>query len=530
MPTPKAPTLKAILDAHLRAAPHDLLASIVVFLVALPLCMGIAIASGAPPAAGLITGIIGGLVVGVLQGAPLQVSGPAAGLAVLVWEVIQTQGFAALGVIVLTAGVIQAVAALFKGGRWFRAVPPSVVFGMLAGIGILIFASQFHVMVDDRPKASGIQNVITIPLAVWKAISSDSSLPHRYAGLTALITIVTMVAWGQMPARVRLIPAPLVSVVVASTVAYLFKFPIAHVNVPSSLFSSVAFPTSASLSLFASPTMWSTALAVAAVASAETLLCATAVDRLHSGPRTQYNRELFAQGVGNMLCGLLGALPMTAVIVRSTANVQAGGRTRLSTFLHGVWIFTLVVALPQVLLLIPISSLAAILVVTGYKLVNPTTVKELYRYGKSEVAIYGATVVAIVATDLLKGVLFGFALAVVKILYRMSHLEIAVYDNPDERRTILHLRGSATFFRLADIAEVIESIPPQREVHVRFDELTYLDHAILELLISWEKQHSSQGGTLIVDWNALEERYRSTPNQRPTSKWRRNVSREAAHS
>lgn len=156
-----------------RAFPQDLLASVVVFLVALPLCMGVAIASGAPPAAGLITGIIGGIVVGVLQGAPLQVSGPAAGLAVIVWELIQRHGFPTLGVIVLAAGVIQAVAAVLGGGRWFRAVPPSVIYGMLAGIGVLIFASQFHVMVDDRPKGSGLMNLISVPLAVWKGVMPD---------------------------------------------------------------------------------------------------------------------------------------------------------------------------------------------------------------------------------------------------------------------------------------------------------------------------------------------------------------------
>src|SRR5688572_21275452 len=154
----------------LRAVSRDLLASVVVFLVALPLCMGIAIASGAPPAAGLITGIIGGLVVGVIQGAPLQVSGPAAGLTVIVWQLIQHHGLPALGVMVLLAGAMQAAAALLKGGRWFRAVPPSVIHGMLAGIGVLIFASQLHVMVDDKPKSSGWMNLITIPLAVWKAL------------------------------------------------------------------------------------------------------------------------------------------------------------------------------------------------------------------------------------------------------------------------------------------------------------------------------------------------------------------------
>lgn len=496
---------------HIRRARHtvqaDILASVVVFLVALPLCMGIAIASGVPAAAGLITGVVGGLVVAIFQGSPLQVSGPAAGLAVIVWQLVETHGLPALGVIVLGAGVVQIVAALLKGGRWFRAVPPSVIYGMLAGIGVLIFASQFHVMVDDRPKGSGIANLVTVPLALWKAVASSSSLPHREAALTGVVTILVVLAWTRVPGRLRVIPSPLMGVVVATALANLLSFPIAYVTVPESLFSAVSLPNAETLRLLLSPSLWGAVLAMAAIASAETLLCASAVDRMHWGPRTQYNRELLAQGIGNSLCGLFGALPMTGVIVRSTANVQAGARTRLSAFLHGAWILILVVALPQVLRLIPVASLAAILVYTGYKLVNPATVRSLARYGRSEVAIYCITVIAIVATDLLKGVLVGFALAIAKLLYRMSNLDISVEDLPDGRRTIVHLRGSATFFRLADIAETLERIPPQREVHIRFEDLDHLDHATLELLTTWGKQHSSSGGSVIVDWDELEERY-----------------------
>ena len=492
-----------------RAFSQDLLASVVVFLVALPLCMGVAIASGAPPAAGLITGIIGGLVVGVLQGAPLQVSGPAAGLAVIVWELIQRHGFPVLGVIVLAAGVIQAVAAVLGGGRWFRAVPPSVIYGMLAGIGVLIFASQFHVMVDDSPKGSGLMNLISVPLAVWKGVMPDGGLPHQEAALTGLTTIVILVLWTQVPTRWRVVPGPLVGVVVATAVAYLFRFPIAYVSVPSRLVSSVALPTSDTLKVLLDPSIWGAALALAFVASAETLLCATAVDRMHSGPRTNYNRELFAQGIGNSLCGLVGALPMTGVIVRSSANVQAGARSRLSAILHGGWILALVVVLPEVLRLVPVASLAAILVYTGYKLVNPAMVKQLHKYGWSEVAIYGVTVVAIVSTDLLKGVLIGFGLAVGKLLYRMSRLEIALEDDAVGRRSVLHLRGSATFFRLADIGDALDRVGPNRELHIRFDDLDYLDHATLELLATWEKQHRTKGGSVIVDWDALEQRYRA---------------------
>jgi MFS superfamily sulfate permease-like transporter len=197
------------------------------------------------------------------------------------------------------------------------------------------------------------------------------------------------------------------------------------------------------------------------------------------------------------------------VIVRSTANVQAGGRTRVAAILHSVWILVLVAALPQLLRLIPVSSLAGILVFTGYKLINPAVIRQLNRYGKSEVAIFVVTALSIVATDLLKGVMIGLALAIAKLVYKMSHLEISVEDNAPENRTTLRLQGSATFFRLADIADALEKVTPERELHIRVDKLDHLDHATLELLTSWQKQHTSKGGAMVCDWQALEQRYRT---------------------
>ncbi|MFO0593928.1 MAG: SulP family inorganic anion transporter [Myxococcaceae bacterium] len=486
---------------------RDALASVVVFLVALPLCMGVAIASGAPPAAGLITGIIGGLVVGALQGSPLQVSGPAAGLAVLVWQLNQSHDAATVGVIIVAAGLIQVIASVLRGGRWFRTVPPSVINGMLSGIGVLIFASQFHVMVDDVPRAKPLLSLATIPLAIWKGITPDASLPHEEAALTGALTIVVMVLWGRAPEKLRVLPAPLAGVVVGSLLANLLSFPIAFVNVPADLLATIPHPSMATFSVLLEPAIWGAAAVLAAVASAETLLCATAVDRLHTGPRTNYDRELAAQGLGNVLCGLAGGLPMTGVIVRSSANVAAGAKTRLSAILHGAWILVLVVAFPQLLRLVPVASLAAVLVFTGYKLINPMGIKQLLKYGRVEVAIYAATVIGIVSTDLLKGVLLGLGLSVINLVVRMSRLSIRVEDEGAAGQVVVHLEGSATFIRLADIADALDGVPRGREVHVRFDRLSHLDHATLELLTSWGKQYETTGGSVQLDWEALEKRY-----------------------
>ena len=376
----------------------DFLASLVVFLVALPLCMGVAIASGLPPAAGLITGVIGGLIVGFLQGSPLQVSGPAAGLSVIVFEIVQEHGVATLGVVVLLAGLIQLVAGLLKGGRWFRAVPPSVIHGMLGGIGLLIFSSQFHVMIDDKPRANGLQNLLSIPEAIAKAVVPSADHAHGEAALIGVITIIAVVAWQRFaPKKLKAIPSALVGVLLASVIAKLAGFPIGFVQVPDSLIGEAKLPDASFFSLLTKPIIWAEALGVAVVASAETLLCSSAVDRMHEGPRTNYNRELCAQGIGNALCGLVGGLPMTGVIVRSTANVEAGAKTRRSAILHGAWILLLVAVFPGLLRLIPVSSLAAVLVYTGYKLVNPVRILELKRYGLGELFTFLLTLGAIVA-------------------------------------------------------------------------------------------------------------------------------------
>lgn len=495
---------------------QDLVASIVVFLVALPLCMGIAIASGAPPAAGLITGIVGGLIVALMAGSPLQVSGPAAGLAVIVWELIQSHGMATLGVIVLLAGVIQLIAGAARLGQWFRAVSPAVIQGMLAGIGILIFASQFHVMVDDSPRGSGLMNLATIPVAIWKGIFPLDGSVHHQAAAIGLLTIVSIVLWQLFsPRKLKVIPAPLVAVIIATIAASAFGLEIRRIDVPSNLLSAVTLPGFDVLGSIDGSIILA-ALAMALVASAETLLCATAVDQLHSGPRTKYDKELAAQGVGNMICGFLGALPMTGVIVRSSANVEAGGKTRLSAFLHGVWLLVFVAALPFVLRMIPTACLAALLVYTGYRLVNVAAIKKLATYGRGELGIYAATVIGVVTIDLLSGVLIGVGLALVKLLYTFSHLTIRTETSPDGGRTTLHLEGAATMLALPKLAKALEEVPGSTELHARIDQLDYIDHACLNLLMDWERQHQATGGQLVVDWEELTGRFRP-PAQRMSS-------------
>jgi len=497
----------------------DFLASVVVFLVALPLCMGIAIASGVPPALGLITGIIGGLVVGSLAGSPLQVSGPAAGLAVIVYDLVQSHGIEMLGPVVLLAGLLQLAAGLLRWGQYFRAVAPPVIYGMLAGIGVLIFASQFHVMVDDRPRGSGIGNLVSIPEALYKGLVPMDGSNHHLAAFVGVSTIVTILIWANFrPAKLNFVPPALVAVVVGAIVAAVGRLEINFVDVPSNLIEAVSWPTAEILWRLADPAVFAAAAALALIASAETLLCAVATDRMHDGPRTQFNRELFAQGVGNALCGLAGSLPMTGVIVRSSANVQAGAKTRLSAILHGAWLFALVVAFPAVLKSIPIAALAALLVYTGFKLVNVGQIRSLASYGRMPVAIYFSTLAGIVATDLLTGVLIGVGLSVANLIYTLAHLKIDLSFSEDTHRADLRLEGSATFLSLPRFGATLERVPTGTALHVHVDRLQHIDHACLEALHDWQKQHEKSGSSLVVEWRDLVARYGGPappPPQRP---------------
>jgi MFS superfamily sulfate permease-like transporter len=453
----------------------------------------------------LITGIIGGLVVGVLSGSPLLVSGPAAGMTVLVWELVSTHGIGMLGPIVLLAGLIQAAAGLLGLGQWFRAVSPAVVHGMLAGIGILIVASQVHVAIDDKPHGSGLHNLLAIPQSLWKALMPLADTFHHVAALVGLLTLAILVGWQFVPPKLKLVPAPLVAVVAATAVTAWLKLPIQTVSVPASLMEAISWPSLDALGKLIEGSALGTAVAIAIIASAETLLSATAVDGMHTGARTRYNRELIAQGIGNSLCGLLGALPMTGVIVRSSVNVNAGAKTRLSTIFHGLWILLFVAALPALLRWIPTSALAAMLVYTGFKLVDLKALRQLGAYGRTEIGIYLATVLGIIATNLLEGVLIGVGLAIVKLLFTFSHLEARVKVEDDGRRATLSLKGAASFVRLPQLAEALERVPVGAELHVKLDQLDFIDHACFELLESWEKQHHASGGRVVLEWEALHD-------------------------
>ena len=492
----RAAQLKAVL-------PRELLASVVVFLVALPLCMGIAIASGMPPAKGLITGIIGGLVVGWLAGSPLQVSGPAAGLAVLVFELVRQHGMAMLGPILLLAGFLQLVAGRLRLGCWFRVTAPAVVYGMLAGIGVLIVLSQVHVMLDGVPQPSGLDNLTGFPAAVAEAIPGLG----WQAGLLGLTTMLVMWAWDKLrPHKLRFVPGALLGVGLTTGASLLLALQVKRVQVPENLADAIDWLRPADLLNLADPSLLVAAFAVAFIASAETLLSAAAVDRMHNGQRSDFDKELSAQGVGNMLCGLVGALPMTGVIVRSSANVQAGATTRLSAMFHGVWLLAFVLLLSSVLQSIPVASLAGVLVYTGIKLVDLKAFRGLGRYGRMPMLTYAATALAIIFSDLLTGVLVGFGLTLAKLAWKASRLKISLIELPVAGEMELRLTGAATFLKVPALTQILSRVPAGSSVHVPLNNLSYIDHSCLELFEEWGRANAAKGSRLMIEPRGLKRR------------------------
>ncbi|WP_431045731.1 SulP family inorganic anion transporter [Streptomyces sp. P1-3] len=467
---------------------QDVLASLVVFLVALPLCVGVAVASGVPAELGLITGIVGGLVVGFMPGSAMQVSGPAAGLTVLVYEAVREFGLGMLGAIVLATGALQILLGLLRFGRWFRAISVAVVQGMLAGIGLVLVFGQLYTMAEAKQPRSGLDKIVGIPELAADIATTRTALTAFAVGLG---TIVVLVAWKRLPAKVRLVPAPLAAVALATAVTAVGGLDVAHVKVQG-LFDAIQPPAMNDLTSLGGVAILGTVLAFTLIASAESLFSAAAVDRMHDGPRTHYDKELVAQGVGNTVCGALGALPMTAVIVRSSANVQAGARTELSRILHGLWILLFTVLLPAAIGIIPLAALAGVLVHAGCKLIPAKEIVPLWREHRGEAVILAITAVAIVTTSMFEGVVLGLVLAVVKSAWETSHVHVDTRELTGGR-TVVTLTGNATFLRLPRILDALEALPKDRPIELDLSSVRHLDHACRAALENWAARHNDAG-------------------------------------
>ncbi|MFI0908275.1 SulP family inorganic anion transporter [Streptomyces sioyaensis] len=464
----------------------DFTASLVVFLVAVPLCVGVAVASGVPAELGLVTGVVGGLLTGLLPGSSLQVSGPAAGLTVLVFEAVKEYGLGALGALVLAAGVLQLAMGALKLGRWFRAISVAVVQGMLAGIGLVLIAGQLYALTDAKAPGSGLSNLAGLPGLVGDTAGSGTALSAFAIGAG---TIAVLVLWPRWRRAARILPAPLAAVALSTLTVWALDLPVARVEV-SGLLDAIQPPGLADFGKLTDVGVIGTVLAFALIASAESLFSAAAVDRLHDGPRTDYDKELMAQGAGNTVCGLLGALPMTAVIVRSAANVQAGAKTKLARVLHGVWLLVFAAAFPAALGVVPVAALAGVLVHAGFKLIPVRALGPLWREHRGEALVLIVTALAIVTVNMFEGVLIGLLLAVAKTAWETSHVHLEIHT-PDDEDVPVQVRavGNATFLRLPKLLDQLETLPADRDVELDLSGLRHLDHACGAALTNWAEQH-----------------------------------------
>lgn len=486
---------------------QDLPASIVVFFVAIPLCLGIALASGAPLFSGLIAGIIGGIVVGALSGSQIGVSGPAAGLAAIVLTAIGALGgWENFLVAVVLGGAIQILFGVLRAGIIGYYFPSSVIKGMLTGIGIIIVLKQIpHFFgYDQDPEGDFAFFQVDGENTFSEVINALNNISPG-ATIIAIIGLAILILWEKVLTKkakiFQLIQGPLVAVIVG-ILYYVFTqdselFGIApehlvSVPVPEDAESFVAQFSFPNFAVIGRPEIWVTAFTIALVASLETLLCVEATDKLDPEKRvTPTNRELLAQGTGNMLSGLIGGLPITQVIVRSSANIQSGGKTKLSAIMHGFFLLFSIILIPTLLNLIPLSVLAAILFLVGYKLAKPALFKEMYIKGWKQFVPFVVTVVGIIFTDLLIGIGLGLGVGIVVILiksYQNSHFLHIQETDDGEHRVKMTLAEEVTFINKGAILKELDNLPEYSFLELDVRKTRYLDNDIIEILEDFATQ------------------------------------------
>ncbi|MBB1261372.1 bifunctional SulP family inorganic anion transporter/carbonic anhydrase [Streptomyces alkaliterrae] len=498
----------------------DLSASVSVFLIALPLSLGIALATGAPLQAGLVAAAVGGIVVGLLGGAPLQVSGPAAGLTVVTAELIQIYGWRTTCAITVLAGLTQLLLSRIRVARSALAVSPAIVHGMLAGIGVTIALAQLHIVLGGDPESSAIANVAALP--------GQLANPHPAALAVSVLTVAVLLVWprlrGRLGSVVRAMPGPLAAVLLATAFAIVGGLSLPRVELPS--WRSHALPEMPHGPVLG---MIAAVLTITLVASVESLLSAVAVDKLtaaraknHGGPRiprADLDKELRGQGAANIISGSLGGLPITGVAVRSAANVQAGAVSGNSAVLHGFWIVLAAALLVPALELIPLATLAALVMVVGIQMVNITHIRSVSRH--REALVYLATTLGVVLLGVLEGVAIGIAVAIAVALHRLARTRIvhqpedpaAPPENtegrepdgngdaapPSSHRVVV--RGQLTFLAVPRLSRALNQVPEGCPVVVELDG-SFMDHAAYETLQDWRHSHELHGGRVEITGRA----------------------------
>ena len=503
---------------------NDLLAGVVVFFVAVPLCLGIAVASGAPPNAGLIAGIVGGIVIGFLSKSGVSVSGPAAGLvAIVIAGIASTGSLNAFFLAVFLAGILQIILGFAKAGSIAYYFPSSVIKGMLTAIGIIIILKQI-------PHFIGYDKDYEGDLSFFQQINGENSFSGLVNALgffntgvfiTGFFSLMAIILWDKFkPAKLKVVPGALLGVLAGLLVNFLFKvFQMDHlaiqaehlVNIPeiSGISEATSLMTFPDFTQITNKEVWIVAVTLALVASIETLLTIEATDKIDPLKRvTPTNRELLAQGTGNMLSGLIGGLPITSVIVRSSANINSGGKTKTSTIFHGLLLLIGTLFFASQLNYIPLTSLAAILLVTGWKLANPKTFKAMFALKIDQWLTYIVTVVAIVFTDLLVGIFVGLTVSIIVILIRnLQNTHFITRESVNGSRHIkITLSEEVSFLNKASLLLTLDRISPDSKLIIDASDTFYIDYDVLEIIKEFVKD-KAPGKNIDVKLKGFKETY-----------------------
>jgi len=508
-------------------AKTDAVSGLVVFLVALPLCLGIAVASGASPFAGIITGVVGGIVVGYLSNSNVSVSGPAAGLIAIVLLAIKDLGVEAFILAVVLAGVFQLILGFAKAGTISNYFPYGVIEGMLSGIGIIIIKKELpHAIGYDNEHEGDFFNYSLTDEADGRGFFSEvlHSLNFAHTGIiiVALISIGIIVAFNKVAflKKIKAIPAALVVVIVGIILNELFRMfkpdffiagnHLVFLPVAGSLTEFIGQFTFPDFTAISNPKVWITAATIASVASVETLLCIEAGDKLDPFKRySNTNTELKAQGVGNILAGMLGGLPMTSVIVRTTANINSGAKTKLSTIIHGVLLLLSVILIPMLLNKIPMACLAGILIMIGFKLASPKGFKHMWDLGKFQFIPFIVTVVGVVGLDLLKGVGLGLLVSIFFIL--LGNMKVAYFFKKEEYNEgdviNMDLAQEVSFLNKAAIKQTLAHLPENSKVIISAKNTVYIDYDVLELIKDFSN-HGAKNKNINVELRDFKSAYK----------------------
>ena len=487
----------------------DFPAGLVVFLVALPLCLGIALASGAPLFSGIISGVVGGIVVGFLSTSHISVSGPAAGLTAIVLVAITDLGaFDVFLTAVFLAGLLQLALGFLKAGTISNYFPTNVIEGMLAGIGVIIFLKQIpHAVGYDKDYEGDLSFLQSDGENTFSEILSVLGSIQLGAVIITLVSLVILISWNKISflKNLKLVPAALIAVIVGIAMNQFFIYSGSSLAISGDHLVSLPVPTTfdefkniivtPDFSAITNKQVWIVAFTIAIVASIETLLCVEAADRMDTHRRyTDTNIELKAQGIGNIISSLLGGLPMTSVVVRTSANANAGAQSKLSAIIHGLLLLVSALAIPFVLNKIPLATLAAILLLVGYKLANPKIIKHFFEKGKYQFIPFIATFLAVVFTDLLKGVALGIIISVIFILKGNMQRAYVFRKETFHDGDVIHidLAQEVSFLNKAAIKSTLASIPENSKVIINASDTVYIAHDVLDLIKEFKKIKSKE--------------------------------------